>query len=83
VSAIKDSLFTVSELLAAYGKGQGRILVQAKADVNTAQPDGATALAWAVHLGERIRTRRGVAEVPAARDRATSPGRRLMPRKPK
>src|SRR3954469_6607731 len=28
-------------------------LLQAKADVNGAQPDGATALAWAVHLGER------------------------------
>ena len=28
-------------------------LLQAKADVNAAQPDGATALAWAVHLGER------------------------------
>jgi len=28
-------------------------LMRAKADVNAAQPDGATALAWAVHLGER------------------------------
>jgi ankyrin repeat protein len=28
-------------------------LLQAKADVNAAQPDGATALAWAVHLGQR------------------------------
>jgi len=28
-------------------------LVRAKADINAAQPDGATALAWAVHLGER------------------------------
>src|SRR5438034_9758854 len=28
-------------------------LLRAKADVNGAQPDGATALAWAVHLGER------------------------------
>ena len=28
-------------------------LMQAKADVNGAQPDGATALAWAVFLGER------------------------------
>jgi ankyrin repeat protein len=28
-------------------------LLQAKADVNAVQPDGATALAWAVHLGER------------------------------
>ena len=28
-------------------------LLNAKADVNAAQPDGATALAWAVHLGER------------------------------
>ena len=28
-------------------------LLRAKADVNTAQADGATALAWAVHLGER------------------------------
>ena len=28
-------------------------LIRAKADVNAAQPDGATALAWAVHLGER------------------------------
>src|SRR5216110_875559 len=27
-------------------------LLRAKADVNAAQPDGATALAWAVHLGE-------------------------------
>jgi ankyrin repeat protein len=28
-------------------------LLKAKADVNAAQPDGATALAWAVHLGQR------------------------------
>jgi ankyrin repeat protein len=28
-------------------------LIRAKADINAAQPDGATALAWAVHLGER------------------------------
>src|SRR4051812_21136794 len=28
-------------------------LLSAKADVNASQPDGATALAWAVHLGER------------------------------
>ena len=28
-------------------------LVRAKVDVNAAQPDGATALAWAIHLGER------------------------------
>lgn len=28
-------------------------LLRAKIDVNAAQPDGATALAWAVHLGER------------------------------
>ena len=28
-------------------------LLRAKVDVNGAQPDGATALAWAVHLGER------------------------------
>jgi ankyrin repeat protein len=28
-------------------------LLRAKADVNAAQPDGATVLAWAVHLGER------------------------------
>src|SRR4030081_3825290 len=28
-------------------------LLRAKADVNASQPDGATALAWAVHLGER------------------------------
>jgi uncharacterized protein len=28
-------------------------LLRGKADVNAAQPDGATALAWAVHLGER------------------------------
>jgi uncharacterized protein len=28
-------------------------LLRAKADVNATQPDGATALAWAVHLGER------------------------------
>src|SRR5689334_17580712 len=28
-------------------------LLRSKADVNAAAPDGATALAWAVHLGER------------------------------
>src|SRR5262249_1598886 len=28
-------------------------LIRAKADVNAAAPDGATALAWAAHLGER------------------------------
>ena len=28
-------------------------LLRARADVNGSQPDGATALAWAVHLGER------------------------------
>jgi len=28
-------------------------LLKAKADINASQPDGATALAWAVHLGER------------------------------
>ena len=28
-------------------------LIRAKADLNAAAPDGATALAWAVHLGER------------------------------
>jgi ankyrin repeat protein len=28
-------------------------LLQAKADVDAAQPDGSTALAWAVHLGQR------------------------------
>ena len=28
-------------------------LIRAKADLNAAQPDGATALAWAVHLGQR------------------------------
>ncbi|HKY20614.1 MAG TPA: ankyrin repeat domain-containing protein [Vicinamibacterales bacterium] len=28
-------------------------LIRAKADVNAAQPDGATALAWAVYLGQR------------------------------
>jgi uncharacterized protein len=28
-------------------------LLRAKADINAAQPDGATALAWAVHLGQR------------------------------
>jgi ankyrin repeat protein len=28
-------------------------LIRSKADINAAQPDGATALAWAVHLGER------------------------------
>src|SRR6266700_2995753 len=28
-------------------------LLRNKVDVNAAQPDGATALAWAVHLGER------------------------------
>jgi ankyrin repeat protein len=28
-------------------------LLKARADVNAAQPDGATALAWAVHLGQR------------------------------
>jgi hypothetical protein len=29
------------------------VLLRSKADINAAQPDGATALAWAVHLGER------------------------------
>jgi ankyrin repeat protein len=29
------------------------LLIRAKADINAAEPDGATALAWAVHLGER------------------------------
>jgi uncharacterized protein len=28
-------------------------LIRAKADLNASQPDGATALAWAVHLGQR------------------------------
>jgi len=28
-------------------------LLKSKVDVNAAQPDGATALAWAIHLGER------------------------------
>jgi uncharacterized protein len=28
-------------------------LMRAKADLNSSQPDGATALAWAVHLGQR------------------------------
>src|ERR1051326_8613267 len=28
-------------------------LLRAKVDVDAAQPDGATPLAWAVHLGER------------------------------
>jgi len=28
-------------------------LLRARADVNAAQPDGSTALAWAIHLGER------------------------------
>ncbi len=28
-------------------------LIRAKADLNATQPDGATALAWAVHLGQR------------------------------
>jgi len=28
-------------------------LIRAQADINRAQPDGATALAWAIHLGER------------------------------
>src|SRR5262245_30795029 len=28
-------------------------LLKSKVDVNVAQPDGATALAWAIHLGER------------------------------
>ena len=27
-------------------------LIRAKADINASQPDGATALAWAVHLGQ-------------------------------
>src|SRR5437762_10448524 len=27
-------------------------LIRSKVDVNAAQPDGATALAWAVHLGQ-------------------------------
>ena len=30
-----------------------RSLLRARADVNAAQPDGSTALAWAIHLGER------------------------------
>jgi ankyrin repeat protein len=29
------------------------VLLRAKADVNAAQPDGSTALTWAIHLGER------------------------------
>jgi ankyrin repeat protein len=29
------------------------VLLRSKADINAAQPDGATALAWAVYLGER------------------------------
>jgi uncharacterized protein len=29
------------------------ILLRSKVDINAAEPDGATALAWAVHLGER------------------------------
>src|ERR1700694_802249 len=29
------------------------VLLQSKVDVNAAQPDGSTALAWAVHLGQR------------------------------
>src|SRR6478609_8229477 len=28
-------------------------LLRARADVNAAQPDGSTALAWAIHLGQR------------------------------
>ena len=28
-------------------------LLRSKVDINAAEPDGATALAWAVHLGER------------------------------
>ena len=28
-------------------------LMKSKADINASQPDGATALAWAIHLGER------------------------------
>ena len=32
---------------------QFAVLLRANVDVNAAQPDGATALAWAVHLGER------------------------------
>src|SRR5688500_8719181 len=28
-------------------------LLRGKADINATQPDGATALAWAVHLGEQ------------------------------
>src|SRR5262245_45895846 len=28
-------------------------LLQARADVNGAQPDGSTALSWAIHLGQR------------------------------
>ena len=34
-------------------QGTFSALLRAKADVNTTQPDGATALAWAVHLGEQ------------------------------
>src|SRR5689334_1034322 len=31
-------------------------LIRAKADVNAAQPDGATALSWAIHLGDQSMT---------------------------
>ena len=41
-------------------------LLRAKADVNATQPDGATALAWAVHLGHSV-DGRSAARLPARR----------------
>src|SRR5947207_12830468 len=38
-------------------------LLKAKADVNAAQPDGATALAWAVHLDQRNMAEALIADV--------------------
>ena len=45
--------FRVLEAVKRRDHGAVAALVRAKADINAAQPDGATALAWAVHLGER------------------------------
>jgi ankyrin repeat protein len=45
--------FRVLEAVKRRDQGALAALVRAKANVNAAQPDGATALAWAAHLGER------------------------------
>ena len=50
-AASKD--FRVLEAVKRRDQRALALLIRAKADVNAAQPDGATALAWAVHLGER------------------------------